>query len=148
MRPAIPLLSALMGMILAACAPQDMVEASRTARFSEYPDSLLSALERACDGPAQTFSRPSTDTIECRQYLPPRPTAAIILTYDGTPEDLPQLVIQFRTSPDAPGYLVQNQVFLNVPQKSGSVLHVRQQDARLDRELAGLYRRTGGVPER
>jgi len=144
-RPA--LILAPLGMVLASCATQDMVASTGKARFADYPDTLISALQAACSGPAQAFSRPSANAIECREYLPPEPTASIILTYDGTPEDLPQLVIRFETRADAPGYVVQNDVFLNVPQKTGAPLKVRQRDARMSRVLDALYERAGGVPE-
>lgn len=147
LRPRMALSLVAISALFPACAPQDMGELSGKARFAAYPDSLISALESACTGPAQTFLRPTPDSIECREYLPPEPTAAIILTYDGTPSDLPQLVIRFRTQKDAPGYVVRNDVFLNVPQKTGADLQVRQQDARLNRVVAALYRRAGGVPE-
>ncbi len=147
MRPPFALIPALLGVVTSACAPQDMGSTSGKARFAAYPAQLLAALESACNGPAQTFVRPTPDSVECREFLPPPSTAAIILTYDGTPEDLPQLVIRFQTRPDAPGYLVENQVYLNVPRKRGAPLHVRQDDhPRLNRALNALYRRTGGVP--
>ena len=137
----------LAGVVCAACTTQDMVSCNGKARFSEYPDSLFFALKSACDGPAQTFARPSENTVECREYLPPEPTASIILTYDGVPDRLPQLVISFQTEPDSPGYLVENDVYIDVPQKSGPSLQVRQKDARMNRILNDLYRSSGGVPE-
>jgi hypothetical protein len=136
-----------MGLAASACGTQDVAVSTGKARFADYPDSLISALQIACDGPAQTFSRPTRNSMECREYLPPEPTAAIILTYDGTPEDLPQLVIHFQTRAEAPGYVVENEVFLNVPQKLGPDLKVRQADARLNRMLDALYTRAGGLPE-
>jgi hypothetical protein len=138
---------ALFLVFLGACATQTMAVSSGTARFTEYPDSLFQAVESACDGPAKTFSRPSADLVECREFLPPEPTAAIILKFDGTPQNLPQLVIRFRTHAEGPGYLVENDIFLNVPQKSGDSLQVRQQDARLSHTLDALYQRSGGIPE-
>jgi hypothetical protein len=108
---------------------------------------LIEAFKSACSGPAQSFHRPEPDLYECREYLPPEPTAAIILNFDGTPEDLPQLVIRFRTRPDGTDFLVQNDVFLKVPQKTGVPLQVRQNDQRMLRTLNLLYRRAGGVPE-
>ena len=147
MHPVRPPFCLLLAVVVSGCATQDMVASNAKARFSTYPDSLVTALETACEGPAQTFLRPTKDSIECREYLPPEPTAAIILTYDGVPSDLPQLVIRFQTQKDAPGYLVENDVYLNVPQKSGPPLHVRQQDPRLNRVVNALYQRSGGVPE-
>ena len=132
---------------LGACTGQIASVSTGKARFAEYPDALFAALKTACDGPAQSFARPEPDLVECREYLPPGPTAAIILKYDGTIRDLPQLVIRFRARADDSGYLVENEVFLNVPQKSGAPLHVRQDDARVGRTLNALYRHSGGVPE-
>lgn len=134
-------------MALSACATQDIEVSTGRARFTEYPDGLITAFESACTGPAQKFRRPEPDLVECREYLPPESTAAIILNYNGTPEDLPELVIQFRTRADKTDYVVQNDVFLNVPQKQGAPLQVRQRDRALGRTLDALYARAGGVPE-
>lgn len=132
---------------LAGCATQDIDVSTGKARFAAYPDALIEAFESACEGPAQSFVRTGSDVVECREYLPPTTTAAIILNFDGTPEDLPELVIRFRTQIDAPGYLVENDVFLNVPQKTGRALQVRRPDPKLDRTLDALYVRAGGTPE-
>lgn len=137
----------LLGVVLAGCATQDVVVSSGKARFADYPDSLIKEVQAVCSRPAQTFSRPDRDSMECREYLPPKPTAAIILAYDGNPQDLPQLVVRFQTRADTPGYLVQNDVFLLVPQKQGAPLRIRQTDADLSRMLNALYTRAGGVPE-
>ena len=134
-------------LVLASCAPQDVAVSSGKARFASYPDTLLAAFETACTGPAQQFSRIDDDLVECREYLPPEPTAALILGYNGTTEDLPQLVIRFRTIANATGYLVENDVFVNVPQKSGDPIHVYQKDSRTLRRLDQLYLRAGGIPE-
>lgn len=134
-------------MVLAGCATQDAEVLTGKARFPDYPDSLILAFQSACEGPAQTFSRPEPDLVECREYLPPETTGAIILNYGGTIEKLPELVIQFRTSADGSDYLVQNDVFVNVPQKTGKPVRVRQHDVQLTRTLNALYRRAGGVPE-
>ncbi len=147
MRPIHQAIYVLLIVGIGACATQDVVGGSGRARFSDYPDSLVAALESACGEPAQTFARPAPDTVECREYLPPKETAAIILTYDGTPEDLPQLVIRFQTSRDGTGFLVQNRVFLNVPRLHGAPLQVPQSAPALNRALDVLYLRAGGMPE-
>lgn len=147
MRPVPAPFYLLLAVVMIGCETQDMVVSNAKARFTSYPDSLIAALESACTGPAQTFMRPTRDSIECREYLPPEPTAAIILTYNGVTSDLPQLVIRFQTQEDTPGFLVENDVYLNVPQKSGAPLHVRQQDPRLNRVVNALYQRSGGTPE-
>ncbi|QBF32116.1 hypothetical protein [Thalassococcus sp. S3] len=136
---------------LTACAPQDLVSGtteSGSARFSDYPDTLFAAFQAACSGPAHAFSRPARDAVECRELMPPDVTAALIVTYDGTPEDLPRLVIRFDAKRDAPGYLVRNDIFFNVPQREGGALQIRQPDPQLTQRLNRLYRRAGGVPER
>lgn len=137
----------LMVAILTGCAAPEPGPTSGKARFAEYPNALIAAVKSACIGPSQTFSRPQHDMVECREYLPPEPTAAIILNFDGTAEDLPQLVIRFRTTQDDPGFLVQNDIYLNVPQKTGGTLKVKQTDAEFNRTLNALYERAGGVPE-
>lgn len=138
----------LLMVVCAGCTTQNVGVSNGKARFTEYPDRLIAAFSAACEGPAQSFLRPSQDLVECREYLPPEPTAAIILQFDGTPSDLPELVIQFRTEELAPGYIVSNEIFLNVPQKTGSPLRVRMEYPRVQRSLDALYRLSGGVPDR
>lgn len=133
--------------VLTACTTQDVDPPSGRALFASYPEDLFRAFESACGGPAQTFSRPEPDLVECREYLPPEATAALILSYDGTPEDLPELVVQFRTQAADSGYVVENDVFVSVPQKNGQKLVVRREDQQLMRTLDRLYERAGGVPE-
>lgn len=137
----------LLLVVLMGCTTQDVVEPSGNARFPEYPTDLIAAFKAACAEPSQTFLQPTREVVECREFLPPEPTAAIILSFDGTPADLPQLVIRFRTRQDAPGYLVESDVFLNIPQQSGEPLELRQEDPALGRTLANLYKRSGGSPE-
>lgn len=133
--------------VLGACTTQDVVVSSGKARFAEYPVALIDALESVCGGPAQSFVRSDPDIVECREFLSPETTAALILNFDGTPEDLPEQVIRFSTQVEPTGYLVENDVFLNVPQKTGRALQVRKPDARLNRTLDALYERAGGIPE-
>ncbi|MDK3072487.1 hypothetical protein QO034_05120 [Sedimentitalea sp. JM2-8] len=147
MSPRAALILGLLCIATSACTTQDMVTSTGKARFADYPDSLVAALQRACDSPSQTFLRPTPSSVECREFLPPEPTAAIILTYDGTPENLPELVIHFETRADGSDFIVENEVFLHVPQKKGPALKVRQSDVGLNRMLDALYTRAGGVPE-
>jgi hypothetical protein len=131
--------------LLGACSAALPPPSSGKARYDAYPETLLAAFRSACTGRAQSFVRPSDGIAECREFLPPEATAAIILSFDGTAEDLPELVIRFETLADSEGYLVSNDVFLNVPQKSGDPLQVRQTDPRLTRAFDALYQRTGGT---
>lgn len=127
--------------------PQAQNVAMPKARFTHYPDSLLNAFRSACSQPAQSYSRLDADTVECREYLPPEATAAIILNFDGTHEELPELVIRFRTEAADTGYLVENDVFIHVPRRNGPALNVRRNDPHLKRTLGRLYTYSGGVLE-
>ena len=138
---------ALICALVGACSTQDVEVSSGKARFTAYPDALIEAFQSACGGPAQSFERPAEDLVECREYLPSETTAAVILSFNGTPEDLPELVIRFHTESAERGFLVENDVFLSVPQKSGQPVQVRRSDPRLSRMLDKLYVRAGGVPE-
>ncbi len=140
------LLGLLPVVVIAGCATQDVATHTGKAQFSAYPDALFEVFESTCTGPAQTFDRPQPDMVECREYLPPDATAALILSFDGTTEKLPELVIRFQAEPADKGYLVQNDVFVSVPQKDGKKLQVRREDQKLMRALDRLYLRAGGVP--
>jgi hypothetical protein len=139
---------AILGLVVVCgCVTQDLGPSSGKARFSDYPEQLIEAFAVACEGPTQSFRRPSQDVVECREILPPEPTAAIILQYDGTLNDLPELVIRFSTDRSGPDYVVSNDVFLNVPQKSGDAVQVRMESDRLQQRFDDLYRRAGGTLE-
>ncbi len=142
MRSPLPLLLVVLG----ACTSPDMGKPGGKARFETYPGELFAAFETACESPAQMFVRPTPRQVECREFLPPEETAAIILGFDGTPTDLPQLVIRFTALPVRQGFEVQNDVFLNVPQKTGPPLEVRQHETQFQHSLAKLYQRFGGAP--
>ena len=132
---------------LAACAPQDVGPGSGKARFTEYPQMLFDAFRETCTGPARDYRSSGPRSAECRALMPPQITAAFILEYDGTTEDLPRLVIRFQAEPDAGTFLVSNDVFVNIPQRRGGPRQVPFQDARLRRQLDTLYLDAGGVPE-
>ncbi|MFA3915432.1 hypothetical protein [Ruegeria hyattellae] len=132
--------------LLTACAPQDVVPGKSSARFMEYPTQLFDVFEAACTGPAYTFSHTGKEVYECRELLPPPEAAATILAYDGYPEDLPQLVIRFVATEDAPGYVVDAELFLNVPQKEGLAQRVVPGDPRINRRMSRLLRMAGGAP--
>ena len=132
--------------VLAGCATQDIVAGSSKARFGSYPTRLFNAFENACTGPEHTFRKTDGDVYECRELLPPPVTAAAILQYDGYPEDLPELVIRFIATEDVSGFLVNTELFLNVPQKEGAPLKVIPSDPRISRRMARLLEAAGGEP--
>ncbi|MAC81342.1 MAG: hypothetical protein CML66_25155 [Rhodobacteraceae bacterium] len=136
-------------MLAAACTTQQDVASTGRARFPDFPEPLYAAFQSACEGPAQSYNRPEKGVAECRELLPPETTAAIIVSYDGTLDKLPELVIRFTTTqpPDGAGYLVQNDIYLNVPRRNAGELQGRLPDPRLSQTIDALYRKAGGTPE-
>lgn len=132
-------------MALSACAPQYVAPPSGKARFSDYPQPLFDAFRDSCTGPARDFHSPGPNQAECRELMPPRITAAFILEYSGIPEDLPRLVIRFLAQEDAGSYLVSNEIFVNVPQRSGGPRQVPYQDPQLTRQFDIFFANAGGV---
>lgn len=143
MRPWMPLLFAILG----ACATQNPAQGSYTGRFPAFPGEFYDALAKSCTSPAQQFARHSRSVAECREYLDPESTAVAILQYDGTTDDLPQLVVRMSARPDGAEFLLRIEAYLNVPQKSGGPVHVVFQDAALDRQITTLFELTGGTLE-
>jgi hypothetical protein len=141
---------ALTVLAVAGCTPiygeADPVDGRTEARFTERPAHLFAALEETCTKPADTFVRKSMDLVQCRTFLPPEPTAAIILNYDGTIKELPELVVQLSGQIDADSYVLENSYFLEVPQHRGPTLLVHQGDRRVERSMISLMRAAGGVP--
>ena len=135
---------------VAGCTPinggADPADGRTAARFSERPDDLFAALEATCSDPSDTFVRESADRVQCRSFLPPEPTAALILNYDGTLDDLPKLVVQFSGQRDVDGYVLENSYYVSVPQKRGPALQVRQGDWLVERRMRALMRAAGGSP--
>lgn len=130
-----------------ACAtPMDQTT-SRTARFPNYPTELFAAFKKSCSEPAQTFLRQGPNQRECREFLPPEPTALAILKYDGHTDDLPQLVIRISTRPDAKEHLVTIETYLDVPQKSGGSVHVIFPSPQYDWQMASLFEMAGGIAQ-
>jgi len=142
MRPLMPLIFTVLG----ACTAQNLADSSDTARFPEFPTQLFSALQGTCTEPAQQFRRISREIAECREYLEPRATAAIILSYDGTTADLPQLVVRLTARAEGQDYLVTTATYLNVPQKDKGVRRLGFASPHFNQELQALYRLTGGTP--
>ena len=130
--------------LIVACAPQD-IETSRSASYPEYPESLIRAFEAACSDTGERILRPSRTSIECRQLMPPQTTAYLILTYDGTPEKLPESVMRMSVTEISGGHRVDTEFFLDIPRKDRGVTRVRIESDRLDRKVARLLRATGGT---
>lgn len=142
-----PRLNLLPIVVLGACVTQDVVEFGTKARFATYPKRLFAALEASCADPADTFRRPARDTVECRSYLAPSTTAALIIEFDGTTEKLPQLVLRFEAARETPGYVVNYDAYIDVPQSSGPGVRVSQQGPEVSRRMAEIFTVSGGQPE-
>ena len=130
------------GLALAACtdaaAPSMAPQAgaapagAQQAYFAGYPAGLFFAAGEVCDGPGQSVVRPTQNEVRCESLPDPESAAAIILQFDGTIEDLPQLVTSFVGRDTQAGYLVTADNYIRVP--------------RIDRNLAELLTAAGGRP--
>ena len=116
------------------------------ARYGEDPKALFAGLALYCSGPAFRYQRTTRHDAQCDELLSPQMTAAMILEFDGTIEDLPRLVLRFIAKPDAGGFVVSNQTYVLVPQQRGGALRIYYTDRNLRKKLTSLYRETGGAP--
>ena len=129
------------------CVTQDVAAITQRARFPEYPTTLFDAVEAVCTEPADVFHKPDRNTVECRSYLSPDATAAVMVMYDGTLDELPQMVLRFTTEPQLPEYVVEFGAFLNVPRKDGPDVRVVHRDASVNRRMQQVMTSAGGTPE-
>ncbi len=134
------------GALMAACTAQELPTASRSAQFSAYPDRLFETFQTSCAGPGETFLKIDANSFECREFLPPDTTAFLILSYDGSPEDLPQSIMRMTSTKTSGGYRVDARLFFQVPQKSGATVEVPVESKTLDKALSALYQAMGGSP--
>lgn len=132
--------------VISGCAPQDIENDSASARFASYPTVLMNAVEDVCDDPASSFHQPNRNIAECRIYLPPQETAALILHFDGSPERLPQVVMRFEIKQEGGDYIVSAQGYAEVPQKSGAVVRINGMTSSAKRKLQEVYKAAGAKP--
>lgn len=116
----------------------------QSARFTEFPAVLLFAAAEACDDPTQSVVRPSRNEVRCETLPAPQAAAALILSYDGTVEDLPRFVIGFRAAPDNGGFIVTAENYIRVPQRSGPARQIRLRDPVIEEGMRELLRAAGG----
>lgn len=116
------------------------------AFFQDFPDRLLFAVAAACTGPGQQVLRPDDTSLRCESLPPVEATAALILEYDGTVEDLPRLVTAVFSAPQGGGHLVSTDTYIRVPQRTGEIRVIRVGDAELDRAIREVLVRAGGRP--
>lgn len=119
---------------------------AQQAYFTGYPEPLFFAAGAVCTEPGQNVVRPSRNEVRCESLLDPESTAAIILQFDGSIEDLPKLVWTFKGRDTAEGYLVTADNYLRVPQRNGEVQQVRFPSAETTQDARQLLQAAGGRP--
>lgn len=123
---------------------------SRTtsAYFSDNPAQLFEAARAACKNPGEEFVQPRRGVAQCRLLLDPETTAAVILQFDGSIRDLPQLVVSLSSARAGEGHVVTGCAFLKVPRKDGDVARVVQPDRAIEAKLREMLNAVGGKPVR
>ncbi|EEE36618.1 lipoprotein, putative [Rhodobacteraceae bacterium KLH11] len=132
--------------LIVACTSQEAPPASRSAQFPGYPQNLFNSFKTDCAGPGDKYVKTGTGTFECRETLSPEATAYLILSFDGYPQNLPQIVTRLSSTKNQSGYRVDAELFFLVPQKSGKTLRIPIESADLDRDFSRLYSNYGGTP--
>ncbi len=132
--------------LIVACTPQETPATSRSAQFSAFPDKLFATFETSCNGPGEEFRKIGNRQFECQELLPPKTTAYLILNYDGYPQNLPKSVTRLTAEKNAGGYLVEADLFFNVPRETGPAAKVPVESKELDKTLSAIYRTMGGSP--
>jgi hypothetical protein len=90
--------------------------------------------------------RPDAMTLRCESLPPVEATAALILEYDGTVDDLPRLVTSVSAVARGDSHLVSTDTYIRVPLRTGGIRVIRLEDAALDRAIREVLIRTGGRP--
>lgn len=132
--------------LIVSCAPQELPPAVRSAQFAAFPNTLFSSFETDCSGPGEDYVKTAQGSFECRELLPPQASAFLILNYDGSPQNLPQVVTRLSSTQNSQGYRVDADMFFLVPQKDGSTVKVPVESEALNRDLSELYVGFGGTP--
>lgn len=145
------LLGAVSGCVAPAPTTSGVTPAPQvtTAWFAAPPAGLIEAARSACAGPGEEFVQPRPGVVQCRLFMEPRTTAAVILKYDGDIKALPQLVISMHMM-KAPGggHLVTGCAFLKVPHPGGRVSRIVQNDRAVATKLGKMLGAVGGQPVR
>ncbi len=116
------------------------------AYFTGYPARLFEVAAATCDGPGESLVRPGRDEVRCESLPDPESAAAIILSFDGTVEDLPRYVIRFAGRDTERGYLLTADSYIHVPLRDGGAQRVRFDDPEVAAEVRELLIMAGGRP--
>lgn len=132
--------------LIVSCTAQETPFASRSAQFPEYPESLFNTFKTDCAGPGDSYIKTGANSFECRETLPPEATAYLILSFDGYPQNLPQIVTRLSSTKNQTGYRVDADLYFLVPQKNGRTLRIPVESKDLDQDFSRLYSNFGGTP--
>lgn len=138
-------LALLVGMT--GCATQDVAQTSHAARFDGPPETFRAAFAANCAAPSETLLRLSRETQECRILLPPDLTAWLIVSYDGTFEDLPYLALRQTLTPLAGSAMrLELSHYVIVPRRTGPAAKLLFPDRRVTARIHEAIRKIGGEP--
>ncbi len=132
--------------LIVSCTSQEAPPASRSAQFDGYPQNLFNSFRTDCAGPGDKYIKTTASIFECRETLPPEATAYLILSFNGYPQNLPQIVTRLSSTKNQAGYRVDAELYFLVPQKDGSTLRIPIESKDLDRGFSKLYTDYGGTP--
>lgn len=141
----------LLALLASACGPSTIYregtatdELDEQAFFTDFPANLFVAASAACSGPGDVLVTEARGNIRCEVLPSPPDAAALILTFDGTIDDLPRYVIAFDTELRDDGYLVRNQAYIRVPQLNGGEVRIKTPDRRRSRDIREIFAAAGG----
>ncbi len=117
---------------------------AQQAFFPEFPDALLMAAVQSCVNPNQRLRQPDAESVICESLPSPEGAAALILTHNGTVENLPRLYTTFASRPSGEGYVVAGDTYISVPQRTGGVVRLRLPEG--DGVMRDLLAQAGGQP--
>ncbi len=127
---------------LAGAAPAG----AQQAYFMGFPERFFETTARACNQPGQNAVTPRPDEVRCESLPDPESAAALILTYDGTVEDIPKYIISFQGRDTELGYLVTADTYIRIPQRAGGARNLRFTDAQVASDLSEILEAAGGRP--
>lgn len=139
---------------LAACAPQDVSISQtspqdvpvRRAAFDANPTVLHAVFQRACSDPGDEYSEPDGRTARC-DSLPTAEGAAFLLLLFDAELEVPKLVMQKTTKPDADaGFVVELSYYAEITAKSGGRQRIYVPRKDMDRLLDQILAMSGGTP--
>lgn len=112
--------------------------------FTQRPEFVLNAMRDMCQSPDTELVRSDADGLECRFLIEPRITAALILAYDGTIDDLPRAVLQASIAPDSDGHVLTLTPYAQIPRRRDTPALLPLDSPRFLRAITRSMTRLGG----